>query len=77
MSTEVKEGGLDIGIIVIIIISILVVVAVVVLLLLLKKKRMGPFKDPHEKNFRYVQGQEFLDEEGRRLMEQNRQNGMV
>ena len=74
-STEVTQGGLNTGILVIIVIGILVVVAVLLLAFVLKKKRMGPCADPHEKSFRYVQGEEGLDTEGRRLMDQNRQNG--
>lgn len=76
IDTSVQNaGGIEPGILAIVIIAVLVVIAAIVLVVLLKKKRMGPFRDPHEKQFRYVQGQDGLDLEGQRLVDQNRQNG--
>ncbi|XP_053377268.1 hepatocyte growth factor receptor-like isoform X2 [Mercenaria mercenaria] len=74
MEEVVSEGGLDIGIVVLIAILAVIIVLIIVLIIIMKKRRMGPFKDPKEERFRYIHGQESLDTEGQRLMDQNRQN---
>ena len=75
MKEEVTEGSLSIGIIVLIVILALIVIAIIALLIVMKTRRMGPFKGEIDDRFKYVHGQGMLDEEGQRLMDQNRQNG--
>lgn len=77
MDKVVTEGSLNVGIVVLIVILLLIVLAILLLVIIMKKKRMGPFKDKNAQKFRYVHNQSSLDAEGQRLMDQNRQNGIM